>query len=89
MDFAGFARACGGSGYTIEDPRECGSTLDRALKSDGPAIIEAIVDPNEPPMPGKVTAKQALHLAESLARGTPDRKKIMQTIFEDRVRELV
>lgn len=89
IDFAGFARACGGSGYTIEDPRECGPTLDRALNSDGPAIIEAIVDPNEPPMPGKVTAKQALHLAESLARGTPDRKKIMQTIFEDRVRELV
>jgi pyruvate dehydrogenase (quinone)/pyruvate oxidase len=40
-------------------------------------------------MPGKVNAKQALHLAEALARGTPDRKKIMQTIFEDRVRELV
>ncbi|HEY6345886.1 MAG TPA: thiamine pyrophosphate-dependent enzyme [Bryobacteraceae bacterium] len=89
IDFAAVARACGGSGYTIEDPRDCGPTLDRALKSDGPAIIEAVVDPNEPPMPGKVTAKQTLRLAEALARGTPDGKKIMQTIFEDKVRELV
>src|SRR5258708_17842251 len=24
IDFAGFARACGGKGYTIEDPSDCG-----------------------------------------------------------------
>ena len=51
--------------------------------------LEAIVDPNEPPMPPKVTAKQAAHFAESLARGTPDRRKIMQTVVQDKVRELL
>jgi hypothetical protein len=40
-------------------------------------------------MPGKVTAKQTMRLAEALARGMPDRKKTLQTIFEDKVRELV
>jgi pyruvate dehydrogenase (quinone)/pyruvate oxidase len=47
------------------------------------------VDPNEPPMPPKVTAKQAAHFAESLARGTPDRRRIIQTFVENRVRELL
>jgi pyruvate dehydrogenase (quinone)/pyruvate oxidase len=47
------------------------------------------VDPNEPPMPPKVTAKQAAHFAESLARGTPDRRKIIKTVVEDKVRELL
>ena len=32
IDFAAFARACGGTGLTIEDPAECGPILDQALK---------------------------------------------------------
>ena len=87
--FADFARACGGSGFTIEDPLECGDILDRALRTSGPVIIEAVVDPNEPPMPPKVTQKQARHFAESIARGTPDRRKILETIAADKVRELL
>jgi pyruvate dehydrogenase (quinone)/pyruvate oxidase len=80
IHFADFARACGGEGFTIDDPGECGDILDRALQTPGPAIIEAIVDPNEPPMPPKVTAKQ---------RGTKDHRKIVQAITEDKVRELL
>jgi pyruvate dehydrogenase (quinone) len=89
IHFADFARACGGSGFTIEDPAECGEILDRALATSGPVIIEAIVDNNEPPMPPKVTAKQAKHFAESLARGTAKRHKLLETIFGNKVRELL
>jgi len=89
IHFADFARACGGAGFTIEDPAECGDILDRALRTPGPVIIEAIVDNNEPPMPAKVTAKQAKHFAESIARGTPDRRKILQTIVGKKVRDLL
>ena len=52
-------------------------------------VIEALVDPHEPPMPPKVKAEQALHFAESLARGTPHRGKIALTVASDTVRELV
>jgi pyruvate dehydrogenase (quinone) len=45
INFAEFARACGGEGFTIEDPDECGEILDRALRTKGPAVIEAIIDP--------------------------------------------
>ncbi|HEY2250677.1 MAG TPA: thiamine pyrophosphate-dependent enzyme, partial [Planctomycetaceae bacterium] len=89
IDFAAFARACGGTGFTITEAAECGSILDEALAVKGPVIIEAVVDPFEPPMPPKTTAKQALELAKSLARGTPDRGKIMATILEDKVKEMV
>ena len=89
IDFAEFARACGGKGYTIEQPDRCGDILEEALHTEGPVVVEALVDPNEPPMPPKVTAKQAAHFAESLAKGTPDRKKIIEDILEDKIRELV
>src|SRR5436190_1955224 len=89
IDFAAYARACGGIGITIDDPRECGPVLDQALQSPLPVLIEAVVDQFEPPMPAKIEPKQALHFAESLARGEPDRMKIITTIAEDRVKELV
>ncbi len=89
IDFAVFARACGAHGFTIERPEECGAVLDEALSTPGPVVIEAIVDPNEPPMPPKIKATQAAHLAEALARGTPHRGKIAWTVLSDTVRELV
>lgn len=89
IDFAAFARACGGTGYTIDDPERCGEILELALNEPGPVIVEAIVDPHEPPMPPKTTLKQAAKFAKSLVRGTPNREEIALTVLSDRVRELV
>ena len=89
IDFVAVARACGGQGFRIEDPENCAEIVAQALATPGPVLIEAIVDPHEPPMPARIKAKQALHLAESMAKGTPQRLKIATTIAEDMVREMV
>jgi pyruvate dehydrogenase (quinone)/pyruvate oxidase len=89
IDFASFARDCGGRGYTVDDPRDCGRVLSEALAYPGPVIVEAVVDPFEPPMPGKISPEQAVKFAESLARGEPNRKEIALTILKDKVRELI
>ncbi len=89
IDFAAVARGFGVKSYTIDDPAQCAEILREALSLPGPALVEAIVDPNEPPMPPKVTLKEATHLAESLARGTPAAGEIAKTIASNTVRELV
>ena len=89
IDFAAFARACGATGFTVEDPKECGAVLDQALATAGPVIVEAVVDPFTPPLPPKVTLEQATKFAQSLAKGQPNRDKIALTVLSDRVRELV
>lgn len=89
IDFATVARACGATAFTIDDPRTCGAIIDQALAAPGPVLVEAIVDPFEPPMPAKVTLEQAAHFAQSLAKGEPNRKKIALTVLEDKVRELI
>jgi pyruvate dehydrogenase (quinone)/pyruvate oxidase len=89
IDFVAVARACGGAGFRIEDPAECGAILDEALAAPGPVLVEAVVDPFEPPLPPKVTWEQAKNFAESLARGEPNRGKIALTVLRDRVRELI
>jgi pyruvate dehydrogenase (quinone)/pyruvate oxidase len=89
INFAAVARACGGAGFTVEDPADCERSVRELLSAPGPAILEAVVDPLEPPLPAKVTGDQALKFAESLARGEPNRSKIALTALSDKIRELV
>ena len=89
IDFARVAEGFGIKGYHIEDPAQCAATLQEALDAPGPALVEAVVDPNEPPFPPKATLKQMAHLTEALVKGTPARGKIALTIASDTVRELV
>ena len=63
--------------------------LRTALDHPGPALIEAVVDPNEPPLPGNINLKQALHFAESLARGQKDAGEIIKTVAENKIREVI
>lgn len=89
IDFAGFAQNCGAAGFTITQPDQAESILRQALAHPGPAVVQAIVDPNEPPLPGNISAEQALHFAEALAKGEKDRWKIIKTVMKDKIREVI
>lgn len=88
IQFATYARACGGLGFTVEDPAQVRAVLRQALEANKPALVECVTDPFEPPMPAKATAKQGLGLAEALARGEPHRGRIALTLFRDKITEL-
>jgi pyruvate dehydrogenase (quinone) len=89
IDFAAFARACVASGYTVQEPSQVDNVLREAFSQAGPALIEAVVDPNEPPLPGKITTEQAWHFVEAMARGQKDRWDIIKTVVENKIREVV
>ena len=89
IDFEKFAEACGGTGFTADKAETCGDVVERFLNTPGPAILQAVVDPLEPPLPARIKPEQALKFAESLLRGEPNRSKIALTALSDKVRELV
>ena len=89
IDFAAFARACGATGVTLTEAGEAEAVLREAFAAPGPALVEAVIDPNEPPMPGKITTDQALKFSEAMMRGDKDAWKIIKTVVEDRIREVV
>lgn len=89
IDFAKVAEACGLKARTIDDAEACGEQLREMFGAHGGALIEAVVDPHEPPMPPRIELKQAVHFAEALAKGTPHRGKIALTVASDVVREIV
>lgn len=88
-DFVAIARGAGLDAIQIDDAKMCGAQLDSVIGKSGPVLIEAVVDQFTPPMPAKIKTSQALKLAEALARGEPNRGKIMLTNVHDKVRELV
>jgi pyruvate dehydrogenase (quinone)/pyruvate oxidase len=46
------------------------------------------VDPNEPPMPGKVSYEQAKKFATAFLRGQPHKAAIATTLFKDKLQQL-
>lgn len=89
IDFATVAKGFGLQAFTIDDPKSCAETLRQALATPGPVLVEAVVDPNEPPMPPKITMEDAKNFGEALARGTPRAGEIALTVASNAVRELV
>jgi pyruvate dehydrogenase (quinone)/pyruvate oxidase len=88
-DFAAWARAAGAHGFTCDDPKKLEGVMTQFLAVDGPAVLEAVVDPNEPPMPAKIKPKQAAHFAEALLKGEPGGPRIALTLFRDKIDSLL
>jgi pyruvate dehydrogenase (quinone) len=89
IDFAGIARNCGIGGYTLDKAEDAERILREALSHPGPALVEAVVDPNEPPLPGKISTEQALGFAQGLAKGDKNAGKIIATVLKDKTREIL
>jgi pyruvate dehydrogenase (quinone)/pyruvate oxidase len=89
IDFAKFAEACGGKGYVVKEPYEVKSKIHQALKEKKPAIIEAYVDPFEPPMPPNVEMEFVNNLAKSFAKGQPYSRRIGLTLFRNQVHNIL
>ncbi|HVU81711.1 MAG TPA: thiamine pyrophosphate-requiring protein, partial [Rhodanobacteraceae bacterium] len=48
---------------------QIGAAWDEALKADRPCVIEAITDPDVPPLPPHITFKQAKAFAHAMYEG--------------------
>ncbi|MEU2167780.1 thiamine pyrophosphate-dependent enzyme [Micromonospora chersina] len=87
-DFAAWARACGGLGVKVTDAKSLPGAIREALAHPGPALVDCDVNPNEPPMPGKVKYDQAKHFTEAFLRGQPHKAATLATVARDKINEL-
>ena len=89
IDFAKFAEACGGKGYSIKEASDAKSIIHQAMREKRPTLIESYVDPFEPPMPPNVGMEFVNNLAESFAKGQPYKRRIGLTLFRNKVHEVL
>ena len=92
IDFVKVAEACGAAAVRCEAPGEIrdvlAGALARAREERRPVLVDAVVDPYEPPQPPRVKREQAVHMAKALARGEPNGSRIALTLFRDKVHDL-
>jgi thiamine pyrophosphate-dependent acetolactate synthase large subunit-like protein len=62
-DFAAFARACGGHGFTASKPGELTAAISEAFAADGPAIVDAVVAGDEIPNVPHIDLDKVEHFA--------------------------
>jgi pyruvate oxidase len=67
-NYAEYARACGGFGIRVTEPGEVRDAMKQAMDSKMPSIVEIMADPDERPMPPKISSAQAFHYATALFR---------------------
>ena len=86
--FAPWAESCGGFARHVERPADLEDAVRDAFAHDGPALVDVHVNPDEPPMPSRVTYRQAKGFAESFLKGQPRRAAIASTLFRDKLDQL-
>lgn len=87
-NFAAWADAAGCLGVRVEQPGDLEAAMYTAFTHPGPALLDVVVNPDEPPMPAKVTWEQAKGFAESFLHGQPRRTTIASTLFRDKLDQL-
>jgi len=87
IDFAGFAKNCGGNGYTIRKSEDIKPVMRAAMHKDierKPVIIEAYVDPFEPMVPPKAKSEYIQKISESFSKGQPYSDRIGLTLYRNK-----
>ncbi len=87
-DFSAWARACGAHGVKVTQPGDVAGAIRDALAHPGPALVDCDVNPNEPPLPGKIEYKQAKAFTEAFLRGQPHKAATVATIAKDKINEI-
>ena len=65
------------------------SAWDAALAADRPVVLEAITDPEVPPLPPHITFAQAEAMASALAHGDPSRGQIIKQAAKGKLEEFL
>ena len=87
-NFAAWAQACGAYGAKITNPADLSGAIRTALAHPGPALIDCDVNPDEPPLPGKIKYDQAKYFTEAFLRGQPHKAATLATVARDKFNEL-
>ena len=87
--YAGYAELIGLAGVRIDSPDAVAPAWEQALASDRPFVLEAVTDPNVPPLPPHIELSQAKALASALRAGDPNARKVLRAGLRQKVADLL
>nr|MBA3245685.1 thiamine pyrophosphate-requiring protein [Actinomycetota bacterium] len=87
--YARYAELIGLKGIRVDDPEQLGTAWDEALTADRPVVLEAITDPEVPPLPPHITFEQARALTSALRKGDSGSRGIVRQSFKEKLAEIL
>jgi len=87
--YAAYADLIGLRGIRVETPDEVGAAWDAALSADRPVVLEALTDPEVPPLPPHITFDQAKALTSTLLKRDPGSRGVIRQTLRDKVEEFL
>jgi pyruvate dehydrogenase (quinone) len=87
FDYAHFAETAGLIGIRVDRPDDVAGAWERAFAADRPVLVDALTDPNIPPLPPHITFKQAKAMMSSMLKGDPDLGAVVRKSFRGVLRE--
>ena len=86
--YARYAELIGLRGIRVDTPDEIAGAWDAALSADRPVVLEAITDPEVPPLPPHITLEQAKAITSALLKRDPGSLGIVRQSLRDKIAEL-
>jgi pyruvate dehydrogenase (quinone) len=86
--YARYAELIGFRGIRVDSPDAVGAAWDEALASDRPVLVEAVTDPNVPPLPPHITLENARALASALRGGDPDAGAVVRQSLRQKLADI-
>jgi pyruvate dehydrogenase (quinone) len=87
--YARYAQLIGLEGIRVDSPDQVGDAWDEALAADRPCVLEAITDPEVPPLPPHITLQQAQHFMKAIMHGDPDSRRMIRQSFSEKIAEFL
>jgi pyruvate dehydrogenase (quinone) len=81
--YADYAKSLGLDGVRVEHPADLGPAWDRALSAGRPFVLEALTDPDVPPLPPHISFEQAKAFASSVLRGDAEALGFLKQRLKD------
>ena len=72
-------------GIRMEAPGHVASCWDEAFAADRPVVVDALTDPNVPPLPPHTTWSEAKAMISALWKGDPDSGAIIRQSFKGKM----
>jgi pyruvate dehydrogenase (quinone) len=89
VNYAAFAELIGLKGIRVESPDEIEGAWDVAFSCDRPCVVDALCDPNVPPLPPHITVEQARAFVSALRKGDPHARGVITQSFKQKILEFL
>jgi pyruvate dehydrogenase (quinone) len=89
VPYARYAELLGLKGIRVDKPEDVGAAWEQAFSADRPVVLEALTDPDVPPLPPHITLADAKAFGATLWKGDPNERGIIRQTLKEISRQFI